>query len=341
MSQGSSQQAQPRSHRVVVIVDEGSNPFEMACACEIFGNRRRPLLGFEPYSLTVVSPTPAVMMRDGLFGLTGTGDLSALSKADTVIVPNRPDVETDSRSAVLAAIRAAHANGVRMIGLCTGAYTLAEAGLLAGRRATVHWQLLDDFAARFPDVRVEPDVLFVDEGDILTSAGSSAALDLALHVVRNDWGAEVANHVSRRLVFSAFRDGGQQQFVDRPVPAATTAPLAPTLDWAKDRLETRLTVADLADHAHVSVTSLHRRFRDELGTTPLAWLNVQRVHHARRLLESSSLTMEVVAERSGLGTPSNLRAMMRRHLGVSPSMYRRQFGDRNIQSPNGALGDVS
>lgn len=310
------------------MVDEGSNPFEMACACEIFGARRRPEIGFEPYALSVVSPTPAVAMRDGLFGLTGTGDLSDLAAADTVIVPNRPDVHTDSRSAVLAAIREAHAAGVRLIGLCTGAYTLAEAGLLDGRRATVHWQLLDDFADRFPDVRVEPDVLFVDEDDVLTSAGSAAALDLALHVVRKDWGAEVANHISRRLVFSAFRDGGQQQFVDRPVPDAATAPLAPTLDWAMQRLERRLSVTDLAGHAHVSVTSLHRRFRDELGTTPLAWLNLQRIHHARRLLENPDLTLEVVADRSGLGTTANLRALMRRHLGINPSTYRRQFGVR-------------
>jgi AraC family transcriptional activator FtrA len=314
---------------VVVVVDEGSNPFEMACACEIFGARRRSEIGFEPYELDVVSPTSTVTMRDGMFAMTGTGDLAELSAADTVIVPNRPDVHTDSRAAVVAAIRAAHDEGVRLIGLCTGAYTLAEAGLLAGRRATVHWQLLEDFAARFPDVRVEPDVLFVDDGDVLTSAGSAAALDLALHVVRKDWGAEVANHVSRRLVFGAFRDGGQQQFVDRPVPAVATAPLAPTLDWAKERLHDRLSVADLARHANVSVTGLHRRFRDEVGTTPLAWLNLQRIHHARRLLENPALTMELVAERSGLGTTANLRALMRRHLGVSPSTYRRQFGTRH------------
>jgi AraC family transcriptional activator FtrA len=328
VSQESSQKVLRRAHRVVLLVDEGSNPFEMACACEIFGIRRQPEIGFEPYALRVVSPTPTVAMRDGLFGLTGTGDLAELSSADSVIVPNRPDVYTNSRPAVLAAIRAAHAAGVRLIGLCTGAYTLAEAGLLDGRRATVHWKLLDDFAARFPDVRVEPDVLFVDEGDVLTSAGSAAALDLALHVVRKDWGAEVANHVSRRLVFSAFRDGGQQQFVDRAVPAVAEAPLAPTLDWAKQRLQRRLRVTDLADHAHMSVTSLHRRFRDELGTTPLAWLNVQRIHHALRLIENPDLTMEVVAERSGLGTTANLRALMHRHLGINPSTYRRQFGGR-------------
>lgn len=313
---------------MAVVVDEGSNPFELACACEIFGARRRELLGFEPYELRVVSPTDTVPMRDGMFALRAGGDLTGLRTADTVIVPNRPDVDTPSRPATLAALRAAHARGARMVGLCTGAYTLAEAGLLAGRRATVHWHLLEDFAARYPDVVVEPDVLFVDEGDVLTSAGSSAALDLGLHIVRSDFGAEVANHVSRRLVFSAFRDGGQQQFIERPVPTATAAPLAATLDWAIEHLDRRLTVADLADHAHLSVTSLHRRFRDELGTTPLAWLTVQRVHHARRLLENANLTMDLVATRCGLGTTANLRALMQRHLGVSPSAYRRQFSGR-------------
>lgn len=322
MSQGSFH----RPHRVAIVVDDGSNPFEMACACEVFGARRRPEIGFEPYSLTVVSPTPTVAMRDGLLGLSAAGDLSRLARADTVIVPNRPDVETESRAAVLTALRRAHARGARLIGLCTGAYTLAEAGLLAGRRATVHWQLLDDFAARYPDVHLEPDVLFVDDDDVMTSAGSAAALDLALHVVRKDWGAEVANHVSRRLVFSAFREGGQQQFVDHPVPADAAAPLAATLDWAKTHLDKQLTVADLAEHAHVSVTTLHRRFRDELGTTPLAWLTIQRIHHASRLLENADLTLELVAQRSGLGTTANLRALMRRHLGTSPSAYRRQFG---------------
>jgi AraC family transcriptional regulator, transcriptional activator FtrA len=328
MPQESSHPTSPQPHRVAVVVDEGSNPFEMACACEIFGARRRSEIGFEPYTLSVVSPTPTVAMRDGMFGLTATGDLTQLAHADTVIVPNRPDVASALRPATLDALRNAKSRGARMVGLCTGAYTLAEAGLLTGRRATVHWQLLDDFATRFPDVTVEPDVLFVDDGDILTSAGSSAALDLALHIVRKDFGAQVANHVSRRLVFSAFRDGGQQQFVERPVPAATASPLGPALDWAIQRLDHQLTVSDLATQAHLSPTSLHRRFRDELGTTPLAWLNVQRIHHARRLLETDDLTLDVVAERSGLGTTANLRALMRRHLGVSPSAYRRQFQQR-------------
>jgi AraC family transcriptional activator FtrA len=310
---------------VALIVDEGSNPFEMACACEVFASRRRAEIGFEPYRTWIVSPGRSTHMRDNIFRMTGVEDLASLASADTVIVPNRPDIDTASRTAVLAAIRRAHRRGARLVGLCTGAYTLAEAGLLTGRPAAVHWQLLGDFAARYPDVLVEGDVLFVDDGDILTSAGSSAALDLALHIVRKDWGTEVANHVSRRLVFSAFRDGGQRQFVQHPVPDVSVASLAATLDWAREHLDRPLTVSDLARHAHLGVTTLHRRFRAELGATPLRWLTSQRVQHARWLLENGELPLERVAQLSGLGTSANLRELVRRDTGLAPSTYRKQF----------------
>ena len=167
--------------------------------------------------------------------------------------------------------------------------------------------------------------MFVDDGDILTSAGSAAALDLALHIVRLDHGAQIANFVSRRLVFSAFRDGGQQQFIEQPVTPPGHAALSQTLDWARARLGTALSVADLADHAHLSTTTLHRRFRTELGTTPLAWLTAERVNLARRLLEQGAIPMDLVAHRSGLGTAANLRAQMRRRTGLSPSQYRTRF----------------
>jgi AraC family transcriptional activator FtrA len=310
---------------VALIVDQGSNPFEMACACEIFGARRRPEIGFEPYRLRLVAPEPSTPMRDGLFTLTGTSDLSAVDEAHTVIVPNRPDVAGPSRTELLDALVRAHSRGARMVGLCTGAYTLAEAGLLDGRSAAVHWQLADDFAARFPAVHVEPDVLFVDDEDILTSAGSAAALDLGLHIVRKDYGSEVANFVSRRLVFAAFRDGGQRQFLEQPVPHPATTPLGPTLDWIQQHLSEPLTVDAMSSHAHISPATLHRRFRAEVGSTPLAWLTAQRVQFARRLLETDDAGLELVAQRSGLGTSANLRAQMHRHTGVSPSAYRARF----------------
>ncbi|AGZ39531.1 AraC family transcriptional regulator [Actinoplanes friuliensis DSM 7358] len=308
-----------------MIVDANSNPFELGCATEIFG-LRRPELGRDLYDFRLCSPEPSTLMRDGFYTLSGVAGLEATTSADTVIVPNRPDVEVPRRPAVLEAIRQAHARGARLLGFCSGAFTLAEAGVLNGRRATAHWQWADDFRARFPAVTLEPDVLFVDDGDILTSAGSAAALDLGLHVVRRDFGAEIANAVSRRLVFAAHRDGGQRQFVERPMPVVPDESLAPLLAWVQEHLDRPLTVADLAAEAAVSPATLHRRFRAELGTTPLAWLTGERVALACRLIERGESRFEVVARRTGLGTATNLRSLLRRETGLSPTEYRRRFG---------------
>ncbi|MBB4946134.1 transcriptional regulator GlxA family with amidase domain [Kitasatospora gansuensis] len=317
--------SQPRPHRVVVIVDQNSNPFELGCATEVFG-LRRPEIGRDLYEFRLCSPAPRTLMRDGFFTLTGVAGLAAAETADTLIVPNRPDTDVPRRPAVLAAVRRAHARGARLVGFCSGAFTLAEAGVLDGRRATAHWQWADSFRARFPAVRLESDVLFVDDGDILTSAGSAAALDLGLHLVRRDHGAEVANSVSRRLVFAAHRDGGQRQFVERPVPDLPDESLAPVLAWAQERLDEPLTVADLAARAAVSPATLHRRFRTELGTTPLVWLTGERLTLARRLIERGESGFDAVARHSGLGTAANLRALLRRETGLNPQDYRRRFG---------------
>ncbi|MFE4860494.1 GlxA family transcriptional regulator [Streptomyces sp. NPDC056670] len=326
MTQESSQAVPaPGAHRVVVIVDENSNPFELGCATEVFG-LRRPEIGRELYDFRLCSPEPRTAMRDGFFTLTGVAGLEAAETADTLIVPNRPDVEVPRRTDVLDAVRRAHARGARLVGFCSGAFTLAEAGVLDGRRATAHWQWADSFRARFPSVRLEADVLFVDDGDILTAAGSAAALDLGLHVVRRDYGAEIANSVSRRLVFAAHRDGGQRQFVERPVPDLPDESLAPVLAWAQERLDSPLTVLDLATRASVSPATLHRRFRSQLGTTPLAWLTGERLALACRLIERGESRFEMVARRSGLGTAANLRALMRRETGITPSAYKRRFG---------------
>ncbi|MFD7890466.1 GlxA family transcriptional regulator [Streptomyces albidoflavus] len=312
-------------HRVVVVVDEHSNPFELGCATEVFG-LRRPELGRQLYDFRLCSPEPRTLMRDGFFTLTGVAGLEAADAADTLIVPNRPDTEVPRRPAVLDAVRRAHARGARLVGFCSGAFTLAEAGVLYGRRATAHWQWADDFRARFPSVRLEPEVLFVDDGDILTAAGSAAALDLGLHLVRRDHGAEVANAVSRRLVFAAHREGGQRQFVERPMPDLPDESLAPVLAWAQERLDAPLTVAGLAARAAVSPATLHRRFQAQLGTTPLTWLTRERLALACRLIERGESRFEVVARRSGIGTAAHLRTLMRRETGITPSAYRSRFG---------------
>ncbi|MCM3816798.1 GlxA family transcriptional regulator [Streptomyces albidoflavus] len=326
MAKESSQERQgAEPHRVVVVVDEHSNPFELGCATEVFG-LRRPELGRQLYDFRLCSPEPRTLMRDGFFTLTGVAGLEAADAADTLIVPNRPDTEVPRRPAVLDAVRRAHARGARLVGFCSGAFTLAEAGVLDGRRATAHWQWADDFRARFPSVQLEPEVLFVDDGDILTAAGSAAALDLGLHLVRRDHGAEVANAVSRRLVFAAHREGGQRQFVERPMPDLPDESLAPVLAWAQERLDAPLTVAGLAARAAVSPATLHRRFQAQLGTTPLTWLTRERLALACRLIERGESRFEVVARRSGIGTAAHLRTLMRRETGITPSAYRSRFG---------------
>lgn len=317
--------AQEFSHRVVVLVDDGSNPFELGVATELFG-LRRPELERDWYDFTLCAARPRVRMHLGMFTMTGIAGLAATETADTLIVPNRPDPEHPSREAVRTAIRRAAARGARLVSFCTGAFTLAEAGVLNGRRATTHWRWAAEFRRRFPEVQLEPDVLFVDDGNVLTAAGSSAALDLGLHLIQRDHGAEVANAVSRRLVFTGHRDGGQRQFVERPVPAVPDTSLGPVLEWARARLAEPLTTKDLATRAATSQATLHRRFRAELGTTPLQWLTNERVTLACRLIERGELRLDHIASVSGLGTAANLRALLRKHTGLSPSEYRRRFG---------------
>ncbi|MBX7555135.1 helix-turn-helix domain-containing protein [Streptomyces sp. NPDC004232] len=314
-------------HRVVVIVDEGTNPFEVGVATELFG-LPRPELGFPGplYEVTLCAPGSAARMNHGFFTLTGVSGLEAVDEADTLVVPGRPDNVVPRGADVLDAISRTHARGARIISFCTGSFALAEAGLLDGRRATTHWMWAEKFRELHPRVLLEPDVLFVDEGDLLTAAGSAAALDLGLHVWRRDHGAELANAVSRRLVFAAHRDGGQRQFVERPVPDVPDESLGPLLAWAQERLAEPLTVTDLAARAAVSPATLHRRFRAQLGTTPLAWLTGERVALACRLIERGEERLDAVAARSGLGTAANLRARLRRETGLSPSAYRRRFG---------------
>ncbi|MDF2713056.1 MAG: AraC family transcriptional regulator [Nonomuraea muscovyensis] len=325
MSRESSQSTANRPHRVTMIVDEGSNPFEMGVATELFG-LRRPELDRPWYDFTLSAAAPALRMHAGLFTLSGVNGLEAVDDADTVIVPNRPDPLVRPPQAVLDAVRRSAGRGARLVSFCTGAFVLAEAGVLDGRRATTHWRWADTFAARHPGVRLEPDVLFVDDGDVLTAAGSAAALDLGLHLIRRDHGADVVNAVSRRLVFAAHRDGGQRQFIERPVPDAPDTSLAPLLAWAQERLDRPLTVADLAAQAAVSPATLHRRFAAQLGTTPLAWLTTERVVLACRLIERGEQGLDRVARLTGLGTAANLRTRLRRQTGLTPTAYRRRFG---------------
>lgn len=314
MTQGS-------SHRIAVLLSDGMNPFEPSVAIELFGIAR-PELGGPLYDFVVCAPTRRVRMRQGLITIAAPGTMADAATADTLIVPGRPDPEVPPHPAIAAAVRAGKRRGARLVSFCTGSFALAAAGVLDGHTVTTHWRWSPQFRELYPDVSLRADVLFVDDGQVLTSAGSAAAIDLCLHIVRADHGAAVASTVSRRLVFALNRDGGQQQFISRPVLASSEPSLAGVTAWASANLEHPITVAELAARASMSPSTFHRRFQASTGDTPLRWLHRQRVDRARELLETSDLEIELIAHRAGLGTAANLREHFRRQTGLSPSAYR-------------------
>ncbi|MDP9796071.1 transcriptional regulator GlxA family with amidase domain [Catenuloplanes nepalensis] len=304
-----------RLSQVAVLVEEQASAFEVGAITE--------MLGPPHYDVTICAPAAGVEMRGGLLA-PAAGGLDTLSGAGTVVIPDRP-LTTVSAEPVTSALRAAHARGARMIAFGGGVFTLAAAGVLDGRRATTHRELAHTLQERFPGVRVEADPLFVDDGDVLTAAGSAAALDLGLHVIRTDHGAEVCCAVAKRLAFPVHRDGFQSQSVDRALPAIRDESVTPLLTWAQSRLHEPVGVAELAAAAGISVATLHRRFAAQVGVTPLAWLTRGRLLIACRLLERGETRIEVVARRSGLGTASHLRVVMRRELGLTPTEYQRRY----------------
>lgn len=251
--------------------------------------------------------------------------LDTLAQADTIVVPGFAPAAWPPPREVLDALRSAHARGARVASICTGAFALAEAGLLDGRRATTHWRYAARLAERYPAVNVDPNVLYIDDGDVLTSAGVASGIDLCLHLLRRDHGAAAANAAARQLVVPAHRSGGQAQFIERPVPALAAGSLEATRAWALERLDQPLAVAQLARHAHCSERTFARRFRAETGTTPLRWLLEQRIDHARRLLEASDLPVEHIAQRCGFGSSAVMREHFRRATSSTPTAYRRAF----------------
>ncbi|GAA1584203.1 helix-turn-helix domain-containing protein [Actinomadura kijaniata] len=305
--------------------------YELSIPCTVFG-KPQPDLADPWYDLRLCG-TGA---RDGQGAAPGAGlalrtpyGLDDLAGADTVIVPSVPDACVEDGAplppALIAALRRAYGAGARMVSLCTGAFALAEAGILDGRRATAHWMHTAQLAERYPKVRVDASVLYVDDGDVLTSAGLTAGLDLCLHLVRRDLGAHAANQLARRMVVPAHRSGGQAQFIHMSVPDTDDEGIGPVLDWARSRLDRPLTVRDLARRAAMSPRTFHRRLQAATGTTPLQWLLNQRLGRAQHLLESTDLPIERIGELTGLGTANNLRHHFLRHVGVSPGEYRRAF----------------
>ena len=319
---------QDDARAVAVVVCEGVTAFELGVACDVFGSEWAATLGVPWYRSFVCGITPGPVSTDSGFQILPGHGLERIGSAGTVIV--LPTVSfTEVPPGLVGALRHAHARGARIVSLCTGAFALAAAGLLDGRRATTHWTECDALAHRHPQVTVDPAVLFVDEGDILTSAGSAASIDLCLHVVRRDYGTEIATQLARQLVVPPQRDGGQAQYINAPMPSLDSSSLfAGTVDWLQEHLHETVTVEELAARSAMSPRTFARRFTGSTGTTPYQWLIHQRIQLAQRLLETTDLPVESVAEKSGFSTAANLRKHFNRAVRTSPQAYRHTFQDR-------------
>lgn len=311
------------AHSVAVAVTPQAPLFELAVPCEIFGIDR-PELADPWYRMQVCSPEPDTPVAAG-FVAQNTAGMAELARADTVIVPACASVHTDPPELLVQAVRTAYDNGARIAGICSGAFVLAAAGVLDGRRATAHWMHADELAHRHPTVRVDPSVLYLEDTGVFTSAGTAAGIDLCLELVRRDHGTAIVNALARRLVVPPHRDGGQAQYIRLPAAAPDDTSLAPLLDWARANLDRPLTLDDLAQHSHLSRRTLARRFEDSVGMPPLRWLQHERIRHAQHLLETTNTPIERVAAQAGLSSAANLRRHFADHVGVSPGSYRRTF----------------
>lgn len=328
----------PANRRVVALVYDGLCTFEFAIAVEVFG-LPRPELPVDWYRFSARSLEAAPARATGGVRLEARPGLRGLADAGTIVIPGWRDPDEDPPVPLLNALRRAHARGARLMSICSGVFVLAAAGLLDGKRATTHWLYVDRLRARFPRIRIEPDVLYVDEGSILTSAGSAAGIDLCLHVVRRDFGAEIANRVARRMVVPPHRDGGQAQYVLNPVRKDSSIGLARILEWALERLDQPLSVGAFARQANMSGRTFARRFLHETGTTPHRWLTQQRLLAAQRRLEASKDSIEDVARAVGFDTALTLRHHFRRAFGTTPTAYRRRF--TSLISPAAGRSRVS
>jgi transcriptional regulator GlxA family with amidase domain len=314
----------PAVHRVVALCLDWTVAFDLTAPAQAFALAARP--SGEPfYGFSTCSVEGAEIPTTSGFGISPQADLGALARAGTVVVPGYAAILAPPPEPALDALAAAAARGARVLSVCTGAFALAHAGLLDGRRATTHWAWAGELAARFPRVEVDPEALFVDEGSVLTSAGLSAGIDLSLHVVRKDCGVAAGERVARHMVAPPHREGGQAQYFKAAPEEAAGGSLEPTRGWIAERLDQPLDVEAMAGHAGVSPRTFARRFREETGTTPLQWLLGRRVLEARRLLEESDLPVEAVAWRCGFGTAASLRDHFRRATATTPTAYRRSF----------------
>jgi AraC family transcriptional regulator, transcriptional activator FtrA len=316
-----------RNRLVVALAYDGLCTFEFGVAVEIFG-LERPEMGDDWYRFQIAAIEPGPLRAMGGFKVSADGGLSLVERAGTIIVPGWRGADNPVPAGVLKALQRAYKRGARLLSFCSGVFVLAATGLLDGKRATTHWRYCDRLVRAFPNIHVTPDVLYVDEGNILTAAGSAAGIDLSLHLIRRDWGASAANSVARRLVVPSHRDGGQAQYIEAPVPDAREGGrLGQVLELMRADPATDTTIVQLARKAGMSRRTFIRRFKASTGTSPGAWLTNARIARARELLKSSSYHIDDIAIASGFGSAAALRHHFRRQMKVSPSAYRRQFGE--------------
>ena len=317
-------------HVVAIVALDGVVAFDLATPCEVFGRVRLPD-GRPGYQVRVCGVTPEV--DAGAFGLLTRSGLEELARADTIILPGVADLSRPVPAPLVDAVRAAAARGTRVASICSGAFLLAATGLLDGRRATTHWLAAAELARRHPAIQVDPDVLYVDGGQFLTSAGAAAGLDLCLHLVRLDYGSAVAADTARVSVMPLERAGGQSQFIMHAPPAPDGSSLEPLLHWLEESLHQPLTLAAIARHAALSVRTLNRRFREQTGTTPLQWLLRARVRRAQHLLETTAHPVESIAGKVGFGSATAFRAHFQRCVATTPQAYRRAFRAPVVSTP--------
>lgn len=314
-----------RPNRIVAaLVYDDLCTFEFGITAEVFG-LKRPEMGSDWYRFITCSERPGLLRAGGGIGVSAQHDLDRFADAGTIVIPGWRIDPAPPSPGLVNALRKAYANGARLVTICSGVFLLAAVGLLTGRRVTTHWRYADLLQARHPDLKVDPDVLYVDGGDILTSAGSAAGVDLLLHIVRKDFGADAANSVARRLVMPPHRDGGQAQYIQRPVPPRADGKLAPLLDAIRTRPSEAWTIARMARESAMSERTFVRRFHEITGSSPGEWLLTIRTDAARYLLESDATDLDDVATLSGFGSLATLRHHFRRRVGVSPTSYRSRF----------------
>lgn len=312
---------------VAVLAYDGLCMFEFGLAVELFG-LPRPEFGDRWYRFQVCAERPGPLTATGGVAVMADAGIDALGDADTIVIPGWRGLDAPVPDALVTILRTAYTRGARLVSICSGVFVLAATGLLDGRRATTHWRYTDRLTQRYPRIRVEPDVLYTEDDRLFTSAGSAAGLDLGLHLIRRDFGAEIANQVARRLVLPAHREGGQAQFIDRPLADREGARLSDVLDWARAHLGERLTIDLLADRAAMSRRSFIRRFEAATGEAPGAWVIGERIRWACDLLETTLLPIERIATDCGFGSADALRHHFRIRIGVSPGVYRRSFARR-------------